>query len=179
MQTSAEETSLLQKHHLRSRDKVQQRSGGQWCYIKLLNLPLKEIHSPNSLTVADGTGLNVFSPTERETCSTPERCLFSFICNIFSPLFPFFVRLPAVFSFSNARSPLSRSVLFSLLSVQIFRELLSADKRTRFFSPPLPVCLSQRGPGRGLPFFIRMPALAPALYKGSSSSLSASMGTDQ
>lgn len=114
MQTSAEETSLLQKHHVRSRDKVQQRSGGQWCYIKLLNLPVKQIHSPNSLIAADGTGLNTFSPTECETCSTLESCLFSFICIIFSPLFPFFVRLPAVFSFSNARSPLSRSVLFSL-----------------------------------------------------------------
>lgn len=111
LQTSAEETSLPQKHHLRSRDKVQQRSGGPWCYIKLLNLPLKEIHSPNSLIVADGTRLNVFSPTECETCSAPESCLFSFICIIFSPLLPFFVRLPAVFSFSNARSPLLRSVL--------------------------------------------------------------------
>lgn len=83
MQTSAEKTSLLQKHHLRSRDKVQRRSGGLWCYIKLLNLPLEEIHSPNSLIVADGTGPNVFSPTECETCSTPESCLFSFICTIF------------------------------------------------------------------------------------------------
>lgn len=91
MQTSAEETSLLQKHRLHSRDKVQQRSGGQWCYIKLLNLPRKEIHSPNPLVVADSTGLNVLSPTECKTCSTPESCLVSFMCIIISPLFTSFL----------------------------------------------------------------------------------------